>query len=285
MKPFLGIDVTNNLENEIRNSDELMTKATPPELLKKLEGATDRMNKVVKKAELPGFWQFIHFITGLLAFIFGIGVFGSLIFGNFMKGFKNEPWLYFTFATCAVIWGILTLIGSKKKKKVYSTAESHKAKSDALGSFDEILSYLGVPADTEEIDILFCRYKIENGVPKVYESPTQNNFINLSYKIYKDAENLYLANSQGKFAFPLNSLRTIRTVNDGATIPYWYKEKTETSKEFKPYGFFKNRFGVSCIPNYHILELVANGELLWIYFPNYEIKTIENLTGLKAWGV
>ena len=84
MKPFLGIDVTYNSENEKRNSDELMVKRTPPELLTKLDNATNRMSKVVKKAELPGFWQFVHFITGLLGFIFGIGVFGSLIFGNFI---------------------------------------------------------------------------------------------------------------------------------------------------------------------------------------------------------
>lgn len=283
MKPFLGIDVTYNSENEIRNSDELMVKRTPTELLTKLDNATNRMSKVVKKAELPGFWQFVHFITGLLGFIFGIGVFGSLIFGNFMKGFKNAPWLYYTFLACAVIWVILTLIGSQKKKKVYSTAESHKAKDDALLSFDEILSYLGVPANAEEIDIIFCRYKMENGVPKVYEFPTQNNFINLSFKIYKDSENLYLANPQGKFAFPLNSMRTIRTVGEAATIPNWYKEKPDFNEEYKPYGFFKNRFGVPCIPNYHILELVTQGDLLWIYFPNYEIKTMENLTGLKAW--
>ena len=126
---------------------------------------------------------------------------------------------------------------------------------------------------------------LNSGVPKVYESPTQNNFINLSYKIYKDAENLYLANPQGKFAFPLNSLRTIRTIGEGATIPHWYKERSHTSEEYEPYGFFKNRFGVPCIPNYHILELVVQGDLLWIYFPNYEIKTIEKLTGLKAWGI
>ena len=166
---------------------------------------------------------------------------------------------------------------------MYSTAESHKAKDDALLSFDEILSYLGVPANAEEIDIIFCRYKMENGVPKVYEFPTQNNFINLSFKIYKDSENLYLANPQGKFAFPLNSMRTIRTVGEAATIPNWYKEKPDFNEEYKPYGFFKNRFGVPCIPNYHILELVTQGDLLWIYFPNYEIKTMENLTGLKAW--
>ena len=285
MKPFLGIDVTYNSENEKRNSEELMVKITPSELLKKLDNATDRMSKVVKKAELPAFWQVIHFITGILAFIFGIGVFGSLIFGKFTIGFKNEPWLYYTFAVCAVIWAILTLIASKKKKKVYSTAESHKAKDNALGSFDEILKNLGVPADAEEIDILCCRYKMENGVPKVYELPTQPNFINLNYKIYKDNENLYLANPQGKFAFPLNTMRTIRTVGEGATIPNWYKDKPDTSEEYEPYGFFKNRFGVPCVPNYHILELVVQGELLWIYFPNYEIKTIENLTGLKAWGM
>lgn len=284
MKPFLGIDITINAENEVKNGDELLTKTTPPELLKKLDGATNRMSKVVKKAELPGFLQVIHFITGLLAFIFGIGVVGSFITGNFMKGFRNEPWLYITCGVCAVIWGILTLIGSKKKKKVYSAAESHRAKDDALSAFDEILSYLGVPADAKEIDILCCKYKIENGLPKVHDVPVQPNFINLNYKIYKDAEKLYLANPQGKYAFSLNSLRTIRTIGEAATIPHWYKEKSETSEEYKPYGFFKNRFGVPCIPNYHILELVANGEIVWIYFPNYEIKTIENLTGLKAWG-
>ncbi|MBR3988534.1 MAG: hypothetical protein IKK10_04445 [Clostridia bacterium] len=284
MKPFLGIDISTNTENEIKNGTELLTQTTPPELLAKLENATNKLEKVVKKAELPGFWQFVHFVTGLLGFIFGIGAVGSLIFGTFREGIKNAPWLYITFLVCLVIWTILTLIGSKKKNKVYGAKENLKTKDDALGVYDEILNCLGVPENAEEVDILCCRYKIENGQPKVFDFPTQPDFLNLNFSIYKDTHNLYLANTGGKYAFPLNSLRTIRTIGEGATIPSWYKDKSYQSEEFKPYGFFKNRFGVLCVPNYHILELVANGELLWIYFPNYEIRTIENLTGLKAWG-
>lgn len=284
MKPFLGIDITTSAENEIKNGTDFLAQVTPPELLKKLENATDKLEKVVKKAALPGFWQFVHWVTGLLGFIFGIGAVGSFIFGTYRQGIKNAPWLYVAFVSCLVIWIIITLIGSKKKKKVYGAKENLKTKDDALGVYDEILGFLGVPQNAEEVDILCCRYKIVNGLPKVYEHAIEPNFLNMNFRIYKDADNLYLANTEGKYAFPLNTMRTIRTIGEGATIPSWHKEKSYQSEEFKPYGFFKNRVGVMCVPAYHALEVVVKGELVWIYFPNYEIKTIENLTGLKAWG-
>ena len=101
----------------------------------------------------------------------------------------------------------------------------------------------------------------------------------------KDSDTLYLTNPQGEYAFPLKNLRTIRTVYEDATIPHWQKNDDFDSDNYKAYSITYNKnLGIFQTSPYHILELELNGEIWGIYFPCYEIRTIENLTGLKDWG-
>lgn len=289
MKPFLGIDVTFNPENEQKNDRDFLAMETPAYLLTNLDKATDRMSKAIKKSKLPGWLEFIHWLAGLLGAIFGASFILALFRGNVFKGFNNAPWVYYIGFGSIILWVILTVIGTKHENKVLKTPESVKAKEDALASFDTILDYLGVPKDSEEIDVLSCKYfaDAEGGLPKVYKAPLQStSFLNLSFRIFKDADTLYLSNPHGKYAFPLKSLRTIRTVFEDATIPNWQKDHDYDSDKYKIYTItYDKNLDIFHTSPYHILELELNGEIYGIYFPCYEIRTIENLTGLKDWGM
>ena len=288
MKPFLGIDVTFNTENDIRNGNEFLATETPAYLLTTLDNATDRMTAAIKKSKLPPWLDFIYWIAGILGGIFGASFILAAFRGNVFKGFHNAPWLYYLGFGSILLWVILTIISTKHENKVLKKPESIKAKDDALSSFDAILDYLGVPKEAEEIDILCHKYftDAENGMPKIFTTPLQSTkFVNQSYRIFKDTDTLYLTNPQGKYAFPLKNLRTIRTVYEDATIPHWQKNDDFDSDKYKAYSITYNKnLGIFQTSPYHILELELNGEIWGIYFPCYEIRTIENLTGLKDWG-
>jgi len=286
MKPFLGVNVTTDAENTTQDSSEFLIEKTPDALCEKLDDATTRMSKAIKKSQLHPFWQVVHWLSGLLALIFGGGVIGSVFFGTFMKGIKNAPWVHILGFGSIIIWAIITFFATVKKNKVLSAKESIRAKDDALSTFDTILDTLDIPDDAVETDILCCQYKIENGVPKMNKNVLGvTSSIAHNYRIFRDSDNLYLASPEGKYAFPLRKLRTIRTINEEAAISGWHKEKSYESDEYKPYGVFTNQFGILCVPGYHALEVEGQRELMWICFPNYEIKTFEAMTNLKAWGV
>lgn len=286
MKAFLGIDVTFNPENTTQNDLDGMVLRTHPQLIEKLDNATCRMGQALEKSKLPRFFRFIHWLCGSVAAIVGTGVLGALFSGNIINGIRNAGWLYLLGLICFIVWLVLTFLIVKKQDKVLKNSESVRAKTDAETTFDTILTTLGVPLDSEEIDIFSYKYKCENGNIKIHRDALQStNFLNYSFRIYKDNENLYLANTKGKYAFPLNSIRTIRTMEEDATFPDWHKNESFTDEKYEVYGVYKNKFDVYCAPCYHVLEVVYKGDLMWIYFPNYEISTIEKLTGLNAWGI
>ena len=284
MKPFLCSDTTNNPENFVKNGEEFMTLKTPPHLTAKLENGTDRMQAAVEKSKLHIVLRVIHGLTTFCSAVFATGVVAAIFRGTLFLGIRRAPWLYIVGLVCIVIWFVLTLLSGYKSDKVLKSEESQKAKNDALKAFDDILAYLGVPLDSTEIDVIFCKYKSRGEQIEVVNAPLQmTNFINMSFRIFKDYDNLYLANPNGKYAFSLSSMRRIRTVFAEAVIPDWHKEQAFDSDEYKVYSISKDKSDLLHTSPYYMLELEDNGEIFGIFFPCYEIKTLESVTGLKAW--
>ena len=175
------------------------------------------------------------------------------------------------------------LVGKKKKKAILEDEENALAISKLDGIHDTIMSELSVPADAKEVDVLFFHYKVKDGEIKVHGKATMMvQYLNLIFSIYADEENLYLANLECKYAFPLSSLKTIRTIKKRIHIPEWNKEEAFNKGIYKQYKLVSDKYGFIHCKSYHILELTHNGEDYGIYFPNYELPIFEEATGLKA---
>ena len=62
----------------------------------------------------------------------------------------------------------------------------------------------------------------------------------------------------------------------------WNKEIGPNEERYKPFKLGVDQYGGVHAKPYHILTLEHEGEEMGIYFPCYELETIELLTGLKA---
>ena len=91
-------------------------------------------------------------------------------------------------------------------------------------------------------------------------------YLNPVFKIFSDTNCLYIANLEGKYAFPLSSLVSIHTVKKRIRIAGWNKEIGFKQGVYKQYK----------------LEVYHDGVSLGIYIPCYELPIFEELTGLKA---
>ena len=54
MKPFLGIDLTNDKKNEQNNGSEFLVQTPSPALANALEQSTEKAENTVARAKLPG---------------------------------------------------------------------------------------------------------------------------------------------------------------------------------------------------------------------------------------
>jgi len=281
MKPFLGIDLTTDKKNEKFNGCEFLTLKPSATLSKSLEFSTEKAEATVEQSKLPLTVRIIQYICGFTALLFASGIFKAD--ASLAEGYQNAPWIYWTTGICAVIWLILWSWGKQKSKTILGAEESTQTFSNLEGVSDAVYAELAVPANAKEVDILSFFYKVKDGKTKVCEKGMQiAQYLNPVFKIFSDSENLYLANLEGKYAFPLSAIVSIHTVKKHIRILSWNKEEKFNKGIYKQYKLTTDNYGCIHCKCYHILEINHNSGIYGIYIPCYEMPIFEELTGLKA---
>lgn len=281
MKPFLGIDLTTDKRNEQFHGKEFLTLEPSAALLKSMESSTGKAEATVEQAKLPLPFRIIEYVCGLTALIFAGGILKSDV--SLAEGYHYAPWLYWGIGICAVIWFILWIWGKQKANTVLSTEESTQILSHLEGASNAVYTELGVPADAKEVDILSFFYKVKGGNIKVCEKGMQiAKYLNPIFRVFADSENLYLANFEGKFMFPLSEIVSLHTVKKRIRIIGWNKDEAFNKGIYKQYKLTTDDFERIHCKYYHVLEINHHGETWGIYIPCYELPVFEELTGLKA---
>ena len=281
MKPFLGIDLTTDKKNEQLNGDEFLIARTSAALTQSLENASEKAEMVVEKANLPLVLRVVRWICGIAALILVAGILKSKV--SFAEGYQNAPWLFWAAGICAVVWGVLTLVSKRKENTVLTEEVTTQMLSHVEAAADAVFTELAVPTDAKEVDVLSFLYKMKDGDIKVCEKPMQMfQYLNPVFRAYTDSENLYLADMEGKYAFPLSSLVSLKTVEKHIRLSSWNKEADMKSSIYKPYKLSSDNYGSIHCKCYHILEVDRQGQRYGIYIPSYELPVFEELTGLKA---
>ena len=286
MKPFFGIDITEDKDNETINGDEFVVAKTADEEAQALEEAVDEANELVKKSELPRALRVIRFFSGALALIAIVAIFKAISGYDgvtLAEGYKNAPWIFWTGGGCLLLWLALTIVGSAKEKEVVESEAAKKAVSELDEAVENVYEILEVPEDAENVDILAFNYKLKDGEPVPKERPfAMTTFFNIDLKVFSDGEYLYLTTAGEKYAFALSSMKAIYTVKKRILIPDWNKDTPPNKGEYKPYKMAFNNLECVSLKNYHILVLEREDEEWGIWFPCYELPVFEKLTGLSA---
>jgi len=277
MKPFLGIDLTANKKNEQNNGTEFLVQMPSSALSNTLEVSTEKAEEVVEKSQLPLIFRILQFICGLAALILASGILKADV--SLAEAYRYAPGFFWAAGICAVIWFALWIWSKRKSTAVFETDESTQTISHLEGVASAIYQELGVPDDAIDVDILFFFYKIKNGEVKVQEKGLQiAQYFNPEFKIFADAENLYLANLEGKYAFPLSSIANLHTVKKHIRIAGWNKEIMYNKGIYKQYKLTSDNYGCIHCKQYHILEIHNLGESYGIYIPCYELPVFEEFT-------
>ena len=277
MKPFLGIDLTTNKKNEQMNGLEFLVRTPSAALSSTLEHSSEKAEKTIEKAKLPLPLRIGQSVSGFAALIIAGGILRADV--SLAQGYRNAPGLYWIAGICAILWLILWLISKQKAKAVLETDESAQTFSHLEGTASAIYKELSVPNDAKEIDILSFFYKIKDGEIKVHEKGMQVfQYLNPEFKIFSDEENLYLANLEGKYAFPLSSIKKLHTVKKHIRIAGWNKEEKYNKGIYKQYKLTTDNYGCIHCKQYYILEIDHQGESCGIYIPCYELPILDECT-------
>lgn len=286
MIPFMGLDVTTNKNNEEFNGSIFLKDEPSLDMTESWENTFEEVLDVVEKSQQPLYIRIIRLVCGGCALLIAMGIIKALGEEDvtLAKAYENAGFLFWIAGICAIVWCILAIMGRRKAKEVTESQKSVDTMSQMETISQNILLEMGVPMDeAKEVDILSFCYKIKNGNLKVVEKfPQMTPYNNLIFNIYKDEENLYFVNMEGKYQMPLASLRAIKTIKKSISIPSWSKDVPPNKGEYKKYKLTVDQYECIHMKPYYILELEYQGELWGIYFPSYELPIFESLTGLTA---
>lgn len=283
MKPFLGINLTENKKNEQPNGNCFLIARPSAATAQAFENSSKKAEAAIEKSRLSLPLRIVQNICGVGGAIVVIGILRSLGNVTITEAYRNAPGLFWAGGVCLLIWAILKLIGTRKEKAVLGTDESAHALSSLEHICTAVYADLSVPANAREVDLFSFYYKLKGEEIKVCEKGMQMApYLNPVFRVYTDSDNLYIANLEGKYAFPLSDIRAIRTVRKHICMAGWNKDEAFNKGFFKQFKLTTDNYGRIHCKSYHILEVERGGELWGIWFPCYELPVFEILTGRKA---
>lgn len=279
MKPFLGVNITEDKKNTAVNGEELIAQRTSQELLDTLEQAYEKGAALYEKSSLPLIVRIIQWLGGFAALMLVTGLIRADV--TISQAYKNAPWLFWLGGAGFIVWLMIFIIAAKKQKKAFSSEESERLETDYESVSRSVYNELGVPSGAKDVDILSFYYKIKDGEPKAVEK-SMTKYINDEYKIFSDGKSLIIANLECKYAIPLSSIKSIKTVKKRIIIPMWNKEEEPKKGEYKQYKLQTDDSGRVSFKHCHILEFEYGEDTWGIYIPPYELPAFEALTHLTA---
>ncbi|MBP3691856.1 MAG: hypothetical protein J6I80_01280 [Clostridia bacterium] len=286
MIPVFGIDVTENKENDQWNAQVFLAAKPSDELKQSLDKESDiAFDTVFKKVELPLVFRILQWIFGLAGLCITMACARTVLEDDISikQIYAQLPWLFWLAGASIVIWAVITFFAKRKEKAVMESDEREQniSRIDSLST--SIYAELGVSEETDEVDVLSFEYKIKDGEIKPYKKALEDMvYTNYCFNIFADDENVYLASLDGKFKFARTSLKTIHKINKKIMFFPWNKDEDYNKGEYKKYKMHEGEMLNIYAKGYYVLEFERNGESWGIYFPEYELETFEELTGLKA---
>ena len=285
MKPFLCTDITLDKHNEAVNGEEFIA-ARPSEMMSStLSSAAEKAFETQEKAKLPVLLRVVRWLCGITALFIAFATIKALNRSGITlsEAYGNAPALFWVGGVCLVVWAVLCLAASHKSRTVLENDEGqfNMAKFDSV--VGSVMDELEVPSDAADVDVLTFNYKVTNGKIKPKGGAMDfTPYRNGEYKLFSDADAIYLADILGKFAIPRAEIRRIATVSKSISVPDWNKDAPASSSEYKRFKLKPDQYGCTHFKPYHILEFEHYGETWGIYFAPYDLAAFETVTGLKA---
>lgn len=282
MKPFLGVNVTNDPQNETLNGEEFIVAKAPAALSQELDKNTDEVIALILKPALPLPAEIAQWVSGLIGIV-GV-IFVTLLTVaeesfQLSSAYKAMPWIFWLIGASLIVFGVLTYIGHKREK-----ARTHRTSEHRHVIAADIRREFGVPVDAVEVEVLSFHYK-NYGDKLLLQKPSEPDeadYDNFVFDAFVRDGDLYLADLEDCYKIPLSAFRAIRRVDETIIVSDWFKDGDHDKGDYKLYGLTLDKEFRLIMPFYYILELEYGQETWGLWFPCYELAAFEALAGLKG---
>ena len=282
MKPFYGIDRTENKKNTFHEGDCFIAASTSRAVRSAMERAAEGAAVQLRKSKLPAPLGWARTVCGWAAVLLLFSIVRALRNVTLLEGYENAPAIFWLMGICAAVWLVLTAIGAVIRKNVQATEDFTVAVKRAEDQVDAAFRELGVPADAKDVDVIAISHRWKNGKlkPVAYGLETSERTTE-PFKVYRREDRLCFATPEKRYEFRLSELEVLRSVKKHLYSKGWNKEEEFNEGFYKPYKLTMDDYRRIHMRSYGLLELEHEGVRWAIWLPPYELNYISALTGLK----
>ena len=282
MKPFYGIDRTENRKNTFREGDCFIAASTSRAVSSAMERAAEGAAVQLRKSKLPFPLGGIRTVCGWAAALLLFSIIRALRSVTLLEGYENAPFLFWLTGICGAVWLVLTIIGAVIRKNVQATEDFTVAVKRMEDQVDVAFRELGVPGDAKDVDVIAISHRWKNGKlkPVAYGLETSERTTE-PFKVFLREDRLCFATPEHRYEFRLSELQVLRSVKKHIYSKGWNKEEDYDEGFYKPYKLTVDNYGRIHMRSYGLLELEHEGIRWAIWLPPYELNYICALTGLK----
>lgn len=283
MKPFYGIDRTNDKKNQAHNGECFIAASVSGIQGRVLGQAAEQLVTVVNRTKLPLPLRIVQTVSGFVALMVGIGIIRALPTVDLDQAYENAPGLFWTAGVCAGLWLILTAIGNAVQKRGRASEEcgiaERRMESAVVGVYQE----LGVPRDAKDVDVICITHRWKNGKMKIHTRGMEMSpYRNEPFKVFVRDGKLCMVNLEHRYEIGLDELKCLRSVKKPIMPTGWNKDEDLNEGFYKPYKLSVDQYRRIHMKRYGILELEHNGESWGVWLPPYELNYISAVTKLDV---
>lgn len=287
MKPFLGINVTENTKNELMNGEEFIFTKASEEKLEALESASAELELYEKRSKLPLPIRIVNYALGFAAALIVLSIFSAFRDSDggltLAKAYGNAPYLFWIAGISGIAFIAISLVAMLRKRHILGSEEARAAMIRANMAGAAAKAELNLPVSTPMIDVLTFKYKIgkDGKIAPKTAALASSPYFALEMFAFRENGELRLADYEQVWAFPFDELTGITRVNKNIVIPNRGKEIIKQYKDtLTDFKMTTSDNGLIVKP-YYVLNVNHMGEQYGIYFPCYSLPTIKELTGLS----
>lgn len=274
---MFAMDMNGTEEGKV-DGQRFLIRELDAETAKKQETLNDDFSAHEKKSTLALWARIVEWACFLFGGICVVGFLKALASVSFETAWGNGGGILVVGLALLAVAFVLFRIEKKKSQKVVESDDFKRSTQDAEALRKEILEKLSVPADAAKVDVFGYPYKEKHG--KRRDAGVMSKYINVELLLFRENDDLCLADVGSVFAVPLDKIEKIVKINKRAMTTNWNKETPFDQGEYKPYKIAANQYGSLFVKPYYSIRFLSEGFEYEILVPGYDIQPFLDMTGL-----
>ena len=275
MKVLWGTSLDTVRDGDRFDGEVFAAAETDDVLLRALDDAVEREEKIIMNAELPLWLSFVKWLGGIVFLLCCVSVLRADV--TLTEGYHNAPGIFWAAAIGGLVWLVLWLVERHRRRRLSTSEERSAIRQRAKKALQACYDALDVPENAADVDVLAMRYRLRDGEVKPVKSGGE--FSNTPVYMWRKGDTLCIADASVRMEIPLACVTGLASRRGTVRLDDWNKRRSW--RQYREQGVYAGKQGIF-VKSYCILSMQYRGETYQLWLPGHEKDIIERLTGCQA---